>query len=291
MQSRVIEEELLKKGIPYRVYGGVRFFDRAEVKDALAYLRLMSSRNDNVAFERIINVPNRGIGVKTVEIIRAYATDHHLSLWDSTREIVDRNYASKRICKALGNFLHLINQLSISIDTLNLHELVRLVLEKTNLLEFYDKRNVENSQQKLENMKELVNSSIDFCSLNNACPQKNKLLLLEFLSFTVLESGELQNCETDALQMMTLHSSKGLEFPYVFIVGLEDGIFPSLKSMDSFHHLEEERRLCYVGITRAMEKLTLSYSKVRRQYGDIKCQIKSRFLSEISDKYIEFEND
>ncbi len=286
-QSRVIEEALLKEGIPYRIYGGVRFFDRAEIKDALAYLRLMALKSDNLAFERIINTPTRGIGAKTLEVIRDYAADYDLSLWHAAKAVIERKLLSSRALKALNEFINMIEELSEYIDTLTLEDLMRLVLEKSGLLRSYEAGKSEKSQQKLENLKELVNAASEFIPPVEDV-ETNEARLLEFLSFAVLESGEMQADENiDSVQMMTLHSAKGLEFPYVFMTGLEDGLFPSSRSIDSPKKLAEERRLCYVGITRAMTKLTLSYSKVRHQYGDINYQIKSRFLHEIPDDYIE----
>ena len=286
-QSRVIEEALLKENIPYRIYGGLRFFDRAEIKDALAYLRLIALKSDNLAFERIINVPTRGIGGKTLEAIRDYALEHDLSLWQASVEMVKGQFLPARALNALKSFIHLLDDISRLKETLALDMLVRHVIDHTGLLAMYRVGKSEKAEQKLDNLKELVNAAGEFEPPVEAV-EGNEARLLEFLSFAVLESGEMQaEADSDCVQMMTLHSAKGLEFSHVFITGLEEGLFPSSRSIDVEAKLAEERRLCYVGITRAMKQLTLSYAKVRHSYGNINYQLKSRFLAEIPTEYVE----
>ncbi|WP_119343149.1 DNA helicase II [Facilibium subflavum] len=285
-QSRVIEEALLQQGLAYRIYGGLRFFERAEIKDALAYLRLIALRGDNLAFERIVNVPARGIGAKTVDTIRQYALDHDLSLWQSACEMIENKVLSSRAAKPLQSFMDLIDEMASMQEVMDLGQLTRYVIDQSGLLIMYQSTNSEKSKQKLDNLKELVNAAVEFIPPMEAVDSADELLV-EFLSFAVLESGEMQADEnTDCVQMMTLHTAKGLEFPYVFMTGLEDGLFPSSRSIEAEDRLSEERRLCYVGITRAMKQLTLSFSKVRHQYGDVNYQIKSRFLHEIPSAYI-----
>ncbi|WP_100550989.1 DNA helicase II [Caedibacter taeniospiralis] len=284
-QSRVIEEALLKLGISYRIYGGLRFFDRAEIKDALAYMRLIALRADNLAFERVVNLPVRGIGLKTLDNIRDYASLHGLSLWQATVQMIDTNQLPSRSAQALGRFISLIEDMAALKDTLSLGQLMRHVIDASGLSLMYEASKSEKSQQKCENLKELVNAASEFVPPIEAVDEED--LLLEFLSFAVLESGEMQaDDHSEAVQLMTLHTAKGLEFPYIFIGGLEDGLFPSSRSLEHADKLAEERRLCYVGITRAMRHLTLSFSKVRHQYGNVNYQVKSRFLSEIPKAYL-----
>ena len=285
-QSRVIEEALLKYAIPYRIYGGLRFFDRAEIKDALAYMRLAAFTGDNLAFERVVNMPTRGIGAKTVECIRQYAADAELSLWQASGEMTAKKQIPLRARNALLQFMDLVNAMAEMKDSNDLGEFARYVINYSGLLAMYQESRSEKATQKTDNLKELVNAATDFMPPIEAVDEQD--LLLEFLSFAVLESTEMQADEnTECVQMMTLHAAKGLEFPYVFITGLEDGLFPSSRAVTSDEKLAEERRLCYVGITRAMKNLTLSYSKVRYQYGDVNYQIQSRFLHEIPNEYLQ----
>lgn len=284
-QSRVLEEALLNKQIPYRIYGGLRFFERAEIKDALSYLRLISLRDDNSAFERIINTPARGIGLKTVEKIRDHAREKEISLWQSLLEMIELKKVPARTLKNLANFVQIIEHMALQISDYELKDQIRFVLEASGLMEFYRNDKKETSAQKLENLQELVNAAGEFIPMVSSYDDEN--LLDEFLSFAVLESGEGRADEfTPSVQLMTLHSAKGLEFPYVFISGLEDGLFPSHRAQDD-EKIAEERRLCYVGITRAMKDLWLSYALMRHQYGDVNYQLKSRFINEIPSKLVE----
>jgi DNA helicase-2/ATP-dependent DNA helicase PcrA len=233
----------------------------------------------------VVNLPVRGIGLKTLDNIRDYARLHGLSLWQATVQMIDTNQLPSRSAQALGRFISLIEDMAALKDTLSLGQLMRHVIEVSGLSLMYEASKSEKSQQKCENLRELVTAASEFIPPVEAVNDQD--LLLEFLSFAVLESGEMQaDDHSEAVQLMTLHTAKGLEFPYVFISGLEDGLFPSSRSLDDADKLAEERRLCYVGITRAMRNLTLSFSKVRHQYGDINYQVKSRFLNEIPKEYL-----
>ncbi len=279
-QSRQFEEKLMSSAMPYRVYGGLRFFERAEIKNALAYLRLISNRLDDAAFERVINMPTRGIGAKTMDDIRLKARQSNNSLWQAALELLSESAFTARAANALKGFVHLINDLAESSQDQELYEKVKLVIEATRLIETYKKEKGEKGEARVENLEELVNAarSFDFDQDND----ENLGELEMFLSYAALEAGEMQgNDSEDCVQLMTLHSAKGLEFPLVFLVGLEDGLFPSQQSVDDPGRLEEERRLCYVGMTRSMKVLYLTYAESRRLYGRETMARSSRFLREI----------
>lgn len=285
-QSRQFEERLMTTGVPYRVYGGLRFFDRAEIKNALAYLRLMSNRHDDASFERVVNVPTRGIGLKTVDDIRLVAREHGVSLWTAAVEMVSHNRLSGRARNALAGFLNLVEHLSaLSVD-LALFEKVKVVVELSGLLELYKNDKLERGEEKLENLEELVNAARLFDYAESG--EDNLSELDMFLAHAALEAGDAQADEfDDCVQLMTLHSAKGLEFKLVFLVGMEEGLFPSMQSLDDPKRLEEERRLCYVGITRARRQLYLCYSESRKLYGRESYPRPSRFLREIPAETIQ----
>lgn len=284
-QSRVIEEALIQQGIPYRVYGGLRFFERAEIKDALAYLKLLSNSSDDAAFERIINTPTRGIGERTLELLRSHAKENSISLWDASQSPDLFNVLSGRALSALRKFIELIESLKTEIENLALHEQVQLVIEKSGLVECYQKERDEKSRTRLENLFELVSAAREF-SVDEGM---NGSPLSIFLAHTALEAGEddRQAGNGTAVQLMTIHSAKGLEFPYVFLSGVEEGLFPHPMSSQEIIGLEEERRLCYVGITRAQTQLVLSYAEVRRLHGQERMHRRSRFIEEIPENLIE----
>jgi len=276
-QSRVLEESLLRAGIPYRVYGGQRFYERLEIRNALAYLRLIAHRDDDAAFERVVNVPPRGIGNKTLETLREAARDRRVSLWASSRQLLAEGRLPGRAANAVQGFLELVDALEADTEGLALEEQAEHVITTSGLVEFHKNEKGEKGQARVENLEELVSA----CRVFEA-EDKEQPVLLQFLSSASLDAGEQQASEfEDSVQMMTLHSAKGLEFPKVFITGMEEELFPHHLSMDEPGRLEEERRLCYVGITRAMQHLTLSYAEVRRLHGQETFNAPSRFLREL----------
>ncbi|SBT81981.1 DNA helicase II [secondary endosymbiont of Trabutina mannipara] len=279
-QSRVLEETLLQASLAYSIYGGIRFFERQEIKDALSYLRLIDNHNDDSAYERVINMPPRGIGDRTLDLIRLISKKKKITLWQSSKILLTENLLNKRLNAALRNFLKLLDNLTKEISDLPLYLQTDRVIRNSGLLEMYEKEKSERGKIRIENLKELVTATSQFQLSYN---KKNKDLkpLQSFLSHTVLEDNKSASSTKDAVQLMTLHSSKGLEFPYVFIVGMEEGMFPNKNSIKDKELLEEERRLAYVGITRAMEHLTIIYAKKRHINGKEVCYRPSRFISEL----------
>ena len=286
-QSRVFEEVLLRAGLPYRVYGGQRFFERAEIKDALAYLRLLTNRDDESAFERIVNVPTRGIGSRSVDAIREYAKANALSLWHAA-QVVAASDGGSRGAKAIQVFLHLIETLARDTAGLALHEQVDHVIQRSGLIDHYRKEPRDRAEARLENLDELVSAARSFDPDETADAEESMPPLVAFLANAALEAGDAQgDAWDDCVQLMTLHSAKGLEFPVVFLTGLEDGLFPHRRSLNDAEGLEEERRLCYVGATRAMSELYLSHAEQRRLHGKDSFEQASRFISEIPVELIE----
>lgn len=285
-QSRLFEERLMSAGIAYRVYGGLRFFERAEIKNTLAYLRLMLNRHDDPSFERVINFPTRGIGLKTLDDIRLLARTGQQSLWHSAIALLQQNSLSARAENALKNFLVLIKSLADTAEPLPLHEKVKLVIEHSGLLALYKKEKDNQGEARVENLEELVNAArlFDYPTDN----EEHLSELAMFLAHASLEAGEMQAGEGENyVQLMTLHTSKGLEFKKVFLVGLEEGLFPSEQSLYNPERLEEERRLCYVGLTRAMQQLFISHAESRRLYGQENYPQPSRFLREIPSELMQ----
>jgi len=346
-QSRVIEEALMHSGVPYRVYGGLRFFDRAEIKDALAYARLIANRNDDAAFERIVNTPTRGIGDKTLSLIRDYARTRNVSLIQASYAVIDDKLLSARALNAIKTFLDLMDEITSDTNGLKLHELIEHIIHASTLYDYYDKDKSEKGQGRIENLQELLsaaqffekesfekesfenddfknegfensppeNQSLANQSLNNQiqnnqnteradqeyreqdytdnnteafeAPEEELDKLSSFLSHAALEAGESQSGDQkNSVQLMTLHSAKGLEFPIVFLCGVEEGLFPHQRSVEEPGRLEEERRLCYVGVTRAKEQLYISHAEVRRLYGSESYPHASRFIREIPAELI-----
>ena len=277
-QSRVLEESLLRSGIPYRVYGGQRFYDRLEIRNALAYLRLISNRDDDAALERVINVPTRGIGGKTVDLMRVEARAKGTSLWQAVQQLIASKQITARAAAALEGFTDLINQLDQQTKGLALHEQTDHVVQMSGLLEYHRQEKGEKGQARVENLEELVSATREF----QFEADEDISELNAFIAQAALDAGEAQAEEhDDCVQMMTLHSAKGLEFPLVFLAGVEEGLFPHRMSMEDPNGLEEERRLCYVGITRAMEKLYITYAESRRMHGTETMNRPSRFIREI----------
>ncbi|MEO7206121.1 MAG: DNA helicase II [Steroidobacteraceae bacterium] len=283
-QSRVFEEAFLNARMPYRVYGGLRFFERAEIKDALAYLRLTASRADDTSFERVVNLPVRGIGAKTMDLVRDTARANNISLWNGA--IGAQGALPLRAAQALQTFMELIDRLAREVNGLELHEQVDHVIQMSGLIEHYKKEKGERGEGRIENLLELVSAARGFSPETDAEAELSPLE--SFLSHAVLESGEGQaDPYDDCVQMMTLHSAKGLEFPVVFLAGMEDGLFPHQRSVADLAGLEEERRLCYVGATRAMRHLYITYAEQRRLYGVDAYGQPSRFISELPPDLIE----
>ncbi len=277
-QSRGFEEVLMAHRIPYRVYGGLRFFERAEIKDALAYLRLVQNPADDLSFERVVNLPTRGIGNATLEQMRVAARQGGMTMWAAAQALLPR--LPTRAQNALQGFIDLIGQMSQAIAGLELHEQVRIVIESSGLRDHHARQKDDKGEARVENLDELVNAAEGFA------PEEDDGLppLANFLAHATLESGETQAAEGhDAVQLMTLHSAKGLEFATVFLVGMEEGLFPSERSAFDAEKLPEERRLCYVGITRAMRRLYLTHAESRRIYGRTEHRDPSRFLAEIPE--------
>lgn len=278
-QSRVLEEALMQFGIPYRVYGGLRYFDRAEIKDALAYLRIIANRSDDAAFERIVNTPTRGIGDRTLSAIREHAKLYGLTLWNALMQLLEQQHFSPRSETALRAFVNMINTLQEKTLTLELHKQVEHMLYASGLMDHYRKEKGEKGLTRLENLEELVNAAFQF--IQEGVPD-DMPPLAAFLAYAALESSEEQaDVYDDCVQLMTLHSAKGLEFPVVFLAGCEEELFPHYLSMHDPKALEEERRLCYVGMTRAMRKLFMTYAELRRMHGKEAYHRASRFLHEV----------
>lgn len=289
--SRVLEETLNQAGVPYRVVGGLRFYERMEIKDALAYVRLAALPHDNAAFERIVNTPVRGIGSRSVEELRNQARAGSASLWRTSQEAVAQaKHQPRRGLSALEGFLDLLQNMAQTLRDNPLDAAVDLIIQASGLLKHYEKEGREKAQIRAENLEELVRAAADFedwFKINKEYLGELDLLSA-FLSHAALEAGETEaDAVDDKVQVMTLHSAKGLEFQQVYMVGMEEGVFPHWRSLDKAEELEEERRLCYVGMTRAMSKLTLSRALSRRLYSAESTPMPSRFLKEIPAQLIE----
>jgi DNA helicase II / ATP-dependent DNA helicase PcrA len=288
-QSRELEDALLRVAMPYRIYGGHRFYERLEIRNALAYLRLLMNRHDDTAMERVINVPTRGIGGRTLEIIREVARTRGISLWAACQQCTAHNVVPARACAAVQNFMRLIDELDSDSRIAPLDKKVALVIERSGLVQHHQKEGGEKAQGRIENLEELVNATSSFAEEFEGDEEFTDAdILAAFLDQAALDAGDAQAAESDdAVQLMTLHSAKGLEFPLVFLAGMEEGLFPHKMSMENLSGLEEERRLCYVGITRAMKKLTLTYAESRRLHGDVSLSKPSRFIREIPQDLID----
>ena len=285
-QSRVIEESLMRASIPYRVYGGMRFYERAEIKDALAYVRLSTFSDDDVSFERIVNTPTRGIGQRTVEELRSISRQEKCSLWQAAQNIMRDKLLSARALNALESFIRLITLMGEN-KGLSLDEVVDNVIKASGLIGHYRKEKGERGLARIENMEELVNAAEEFNTDEDEMLQDMEPLQA-FLAHAALESGETQaDAHTDCVNLMTLHSAKGLEFPNVYLIGMEEGLFPHQRSMEDLTQLEEERRLCYVGITRAEKALTMVYTQHRRLHGQDYYPQPSRFISELPEELVD----
>jgi DNA helicase-2/ATP-dependent DNA helicase PcrA len=279
-QSRILEHALFNAGLPYRVYGGLRFFERQEVKHALAYLRLIANSGDDGALLRVINFPARGIGARTLEQLQALATERGLTLWDTAAS----GLLGGKSGSSVGAFLHLIESLRAACAGLPLSEQIEHVLVHSGLIAHYKASKTE--AERVENLEELVNAAVGFVQEYESEPlepdQATQDILSVFLTHATLEAGEHQAAAgAEALQLMTVHAAKGLEFHSVFLSGLEEGLFPHEQSKNEADGIEEERRLMYVALTRARRRLYLSYAQSRMLHGQVRYGIPSRFLNEI----------
>ncbi|MCH8551717.1 MAG: DNA helicase II [Natronospirillum sp.] len=277
-QSRVLEEALMHARLPYRIYGGMRFYERLEIRNALAYLRLVANPQDDPAFERVVNVPPRGVGEKSLEKIRQLAREEGSSLWDAAHLSVERRMVSGKALQALSVFFQLMTDLQQSRQALGLRELAQTVFDMTGLLDYHKAEKGERGHVRVENLQELLSALDNYQAAEELDP------LNEFLAEASLNAGDNQAEDYEAaISLMTLHSAKGLEFPLVFLVGMEEGLFPHQRSSSDPERLEEERRLCYVGITRAERKLYITHAESRRLYGQDSFNPVSRFVREIPE--------
>ncbi|MGL4473681.1 MAG: DNA helicase II [Shewanella sp.] len=284
-QSRVLEEALLHKGLAYRIYGGLRFFERQEIKDAMAYLRLISNHDDDAAFERVVNTPARGIGDRTLDILRTTARQHSITLWQACQRLLEEKILTGRAANSVRGFMDLVIQLQQDTQEQPLYRMTDTVIQQSGLQTMYAAEKGEKAHARVENLQELVTAARSFEMPDDL---EDMGELNAFLSHAALEAGEGQaDAFTDAVQLMTLHSAKGLEFPVVFMAGVEEGLFPSQMAIEEGDRLDEERRLCYVGMTRAMEKLYISYAESRRIYGRETFGRPSRFIKEIPSQYLQ----
>lgn len=293
-QSRVLEENLARAGLPYRIYGGFKFFDRAEIKDALAYLRLITNRNDDAAFERVVNNPPRGIGNTTLDALRFHGRENQCSLWEAAKALTAT--LPKRSATAIQGFTALINALEETTKDLPLDQQMRHILRDSQLTEHLQQDKTEKGLSRLENLEELIGAMHQFMVEYHE-EECDTSPTLAFLANVVLDAGseeDTSDAPQDSVQLMTLHAAKGLEFPVVFLTGLEEGLFPhkmatvSTSNYDKANdRLEEERRLCYVGMTRAKKKLYITHAENRRLYGRDMAQRPSRFICEIPPEYID----
>ncbi len=285
-QSRVIEEALMRETIPYRVYGGMRFYERAEIKDALAYVRLARFQDDDASFERIVNTPTRGIGNRTIDELRQVARQDQCSMWQAAEHIVQHKLLSARALNALEQFLQLIKRMQQSQAETVLNEHMDQVIKLSGLIEHFQKEKGEKGKARIENLEELVSAAQEF-EIGDDEELAEMDALSAFLAHAALESGETQASEaSDCVHLMTLHSAKGLEFNDVFLVGMEEGLFPHQRSSEDLVQLEEERRLCYVGITRAQQRLTMTHAQHRRLHGSDYYPTPSRFIEEIPSELL-----
>ena len=280
-QSRAIEEALLRVSIPYRIYGGLRFYERLEIKNAIAYLRVIFNHNDNPSFERSISNPTRGVGEKTLAKIRYTAKEFNISYIKASAKLIDDGRISGRGGAGLRDYLEFIAGCKSFIEENLLSELMELIIKDSGLYAYHAKEPGEKGKTRIENLEELITATKNF-EQSISEDKKNYEIAESYLDIISLDSGDRQASEhDDAAQLMTMHSAKGLEFKLVLITGLEESLFPHGRSMESVSQLEEERRLCYVAITRAMEKLYITHAESRRLHGTDTFNPPSRFLREI----------
>lgn len=280
-QSRPLEESLVRWGVPYNVVGGLKFYDRKEIKDVLAYLRAIANPADTVSLLRVINTPRRGVGKATVDALVTAAQQLGTTLWEILADETSVRTLAGRSAKSVTSFAALIQRYSEQVDAVNASEIVQGVMEESGYIQELKNQDTDESRDRLQNVQELYNAVLQFEEENE------ETTLGAFLASTALTS-DLDNLKEGQTQvsLLTLHASKGLEFPVVFLVGLEQGLFPNYRSIDDPAALEEERRLCYVGITRAAELLYLSHARERRLYGSREPAIRSQFLEELPEELL-----
>ena len=289
-QSRTIEEALLRQNIPYVIYGGVRFYERLEIKNVLSYLRIIINANDNNAFERFIGVPTRGVGEKTLANIRAFGEDNDISLFQAAKKMIATESIKGKAATSISSFINLIENSAEKINETPSDEFVEMIINESGLIDHHMKEPGEKGRIRVENINELISAVKTFETINkHEDMSEYGSFISAFLSSVSLDMGETQAAKSDdAVQLMTIHSAKGLEFKYVFMVGMEESLFPHSRSTENINELEEERRLCYVGITRARHKLYLTYTEFRRLYGQDSYNPPSRFINEIPNEHLEF---
>jgi DNA helicase-2/ATP-dependent DNA helicase PcrA len=279
-QSRPFEDALRGK-VPYIIVGGLKFYDRKEIKDALAYLRALANPNDTVSLLRIINTPRRGIGQATIESLVGAARELGVPLWEILADETSVNTMAGRSAKSVNSFAQLVQRWQSQVETLSAADIVRGIMEESGYVEDLKKQGTDEAENRLENISELYNAVLQFQEENEDTSLDGFLANASLASdLDDLKEGQ------EAVSLMTLHSAKGLEFPVVFLVGLEQGLFPNFRSMDDPIALEEERRLCYVGITRAQEQLYISHARERRLYGNREPAVRSQFLGEIPKELV-----
>lgn len=282
-QSRIFEESLRRNDIPYKILGGTRFYDRKEIKDMLSYLKVLANPNDSISLKRIINVPKRGIGDATVGKVSDFAESYELPLWDALSTVRNIPTLTPRNCGGIENFMEMMEKFVEMSEVLPVSNLIEMILKETGYIAELEKSKEIEDKSRIENLKELVSDAVDF---ERSSEDTTLSAYLEKVSL-VQDTDKLEE-DADTIVLMTVHSAKGLEFPVVFMVGMENGIFPGMASFDSAAEMEESRRLCYVGITRAKEQLFMTSAEVRRQFGRTVAYAQSDFINEIKSDLKEY---
>ena len=288
-QSRIFEETLRRRGIAYKIVGGTRFYDRKEIKDLISYLKVLVNPQDDISLKRIINVPKRSIGDATVQKVQAFADDFELNLWDALSEARSIPTLTPRNASCIEKFMELMDQFVLLKETVPVSTLIESILKDTGYLESLEKSGEIEDKSRIENLKELVSDAVDF---EKSSEDKSLEAYLEKVSL-VQDTDKLEDEEEGegSVVLMTIHSAKGLEFPVVFMVGMENGLFPSVTDMDKEDQMEEARRLCYVAITRAKESLYLTSAEVRKVFGRTVAYSQSDFIGEIKSDLKEYINE
>ena len=296
-QSRVLEQECSQRSIPYRIYGGTRFYDRMEIRDAVGYMKLIHDPQSDIAYERVVNTPPRGIGAKTLELVREASEENYTSLWDATERLIENGALKGRAKLALQRFVELIESLKATAHGKTLEEIARIAAIDSGLWDYHGKESGETGRARRENLEELVSACAQYSGPTHLPAEGEESSehqnvnerLRDFLDQAMLDAGEYQATTHDAINMMTVHSAKGLEFPVVFIVGLEEDLFPHNDAIGDYTVEEEERRLAYVGITRSMRQLYLTHASSRTRFGQLHMRrIPSRFLKELPNKDLSY---